>query len=129
GGLVGERDGEDRAGMDVALADQVRDPPGQYPGLARAGTRHHKHRATLVQHRLALGRVETLEQLLRRQPIALARAWLRPFSSQTVSQGALLPEHVREAGLDTALLNFTHGQTTLSARADCSVLPDRGGYI
>jgi len=62
GGLVGERDRQDRTGMDVALPDQVGDPPGQHPGLAGSGPGDHEHRAAGMQHRLPLWRVESLQQ-------------------------------------------------------------------
>ena len=62
GGLVGERDGQDLAGTDVAGGQQVGDPAGQHGGLARAGAGHDEQRRTLVQHRLPLLRVETIEE-------------------------------------------------------------------
>ena len=61
--LVGEGDGQDRARVHPALADQIADPPGQHPGLARTGAGHHQHRPALVQHRLPLRRVQSLQQL------------------------------------------------------------------
>ena len=68
GRLVGEGDGQDRTRMHPPLADQIRDPPGQHPGLARAGPRHDQDRSALVQHRLALRRVQPLQQLLGSRP-------------------------------------------------------------
>ena len=50
--------------MRVPLADQVGDPPGEHPGLARAGAGDDQHRRALVQHRLALRRVQALQQLV-----------------------------------------------------------------
>ena len=50
--------------MHVADADQVRDPPGQHPGLAGAGSGHDQHRTAGVHDGLALRRVEAGEQLL-----------------------------------------------------------------
>ncbi len=62
GGLVRERDREDRVGRDPLLADQVRDPMRERPGLAGAGARHDQDRALHVQDGLGLDRVEVLEQ-------------------------------------------------------------------
>ena len=47
-GLVGEGDGQDLARGDVALRQQVGDPVGQHPGLARARAGHDEQRAALV---------------------------------------------------------------------------------
>lgn len=44
GCLVGEGDGQDRAGMHATLGDQPGDPTCQHPGLTRARTGHHQHR-------------------------------------------------------------------------------------
>ena len=62
GGLVGEGDGEDLAGLHAAGGQQVGDPVGEHPGLARARPGDDEQRAALVQDRLALLRVEPLEQ-------------------------------------------------------------------
>ena len=64
GGLVGERDGQDLAGADVAGGEQVGDPAGEHGGLARPGAGDDQQRRTLVQHRLALLRVEPVKQLV-----------------------------------------------------------------
>ena len=50
--------------MHPADADQVRDPPGQHPGLAGAGTRDHEHRAVGMHDGLALRRVQAVEQFV-----------------------------------------------------------------
>ncbi len=76
GRLVGERDRQDRTGMDVAEAHQVRDPPGQHPRLARPRAGHHQHRRARVQHRLALRRVEVGQQLVLGDALAPHRAVL-----------------------------------------------------
>ena len=49
-------------GLHLALAEQVGDPVGQHPGLARAGAGHDEQRAALVHDRGPLLRVEPLEQ-------------------------------------------------------------------
>src|SRR3954453_2707204 len=109
--------------MDVALADQVRDPAGQDARLARPRAGDDQHRTALVQHRLALGRVEPVEQLLGRESIPPPGTRLSPLSPQGVRQGTLLTKHGLDPRLDGSLLHFTHGLTTLSAPADCSMMP------
>ena len=64
GGLVGEGDGQDLPRLRAADGQQVGDPPGQHPGLARAGTGHHQQRRAAVLDGVPLRRIETLEQLL-----------------------------------------------------------------
>ena len=64
GGLVGEGDRQDRAGVGLALGDQPGDPPGQHPGLAGPGAGHDQQRRARVHHRRALRLVEALEQLV-----------------------------------------------------------------
>ena len=65
-------------GCTSRCADQVGDPPGQHPGLARAGAGHHQHGAAGVQHGLALRRVEAGEQFLLADPPDAAGARRRP---------------------------------------------------
>ena len=48
--------------MDFPGIDQMGDPAGQYPGLARARTGNHQYRCTGMQYGGALGRVESLKQ-------------------------------------------------------------------
>ncbi len=62
GGLVGERDGQHLPDADVAGGQQVGDPPGQHGRLARPGAGDDQQRRALVQHRLALLRVEPVEE-------------------------------------------------------------------
>ena len=62
GGLVGEGDRQDRAGMGLALLDQPGDPAGQHPGLAGAGAGHDQQRRTGVHDRRTLWLVEPVEQ-------------------------------------------------------------------
>ena len=62
GGLVREGDGQDLARTRVAGGQQVGDPPGQDPGLARASTGHDEQRAATVLHGRALRRVEPCHQ-------------------------------------------------------------------
>ena len=64
GGLVGERDGQDLADPDLAGGQQVGDAAGQHRGLTRPRSRHDQQRRPLVQHRLALLRVEPVEESL-----------------------------------------------------------------
>jgi hypothetical protein len=64
--LVGERDGEDLVRAGEPAADQPRDPVGEHARLARAGARQDQQRPLAVGHRVALGRVEPLEQRLGR---------------------------------------------------------------
>jgi hypothetical protein len=64
GGLVGEGDGEDLAGLRLVGVDQERQPVGQHARLAAAGAGEDQQRALAVRDRLALGLVETLQQLL-----------------------------------------------------------------
>ena len=64
GGLVGEGDGQDLPDADVAGGQQVGDAAGEHGRLARAGARHDQQRRALVQHGLALLRVEAVEKLI-----------------------------------------------------------------
>ena len=64
GGLVGEGDRQDRAGVGLALGDQPGDPAGQHAGLARAGAGHDEQRRPGVHDGRALGFVEAVEQLV-----------------------------------------------------------------
>ena len=63
-GLVGEGDREDLARPRLAGPDQVRDPVGEHAGLARARAGEDQQRPLAVQHGLALGLVQPLEQRL-----------------------------------------------------------------
>ena len=73
GGLVGEGDRQDRAGMRVALGDQPGDPAGQHPGLARTRAGDDQQRRPGVHDGLALGVVEAFQQLVGRRSTASAR--------------------------------------------------------
>src|SRR5690606_3252733 len=64
-GLVRERDGEDRAGMDAPLGDEVGDPPGEHARLAGTGGGDDEDRGSGVTAGPALGGVEPGEQRLR----------------------------------------------------------------
>ena len=61
-GLVGEGDGQDRAGVRLALGDRPGDATGEHPGLARARAGDDEQRGTGVHHRGPLGLVEAVEQ-------------------------------------------------------------------
>ena len=60
-GLVGERDREDLERRHVELADQVGEPVGEHPGLARTRARDHEHRPGRQRDGLVLGRVQARE--------------------------------------------------------------------
>ncbi len=60
GGLVGERDRQDRRRWN-AFVDEMGDAVGEHPGLARAGTGHHQQRATTVHDRIELIGIEQVE--------------------------------------------------------------------
>jgi len=62
GGLVGERDREDLARVHVTLGEQVGDAVGEHPRLAGPGTGDDEQRRALVEHGLALLRVESVEE-------------------------------------------------------------------
>ena len=64
GGLVGERDRQDLPGTDIAGGEQVGDSAGEHRRLARPGTGDDEQRRPLVEHRLALRRVQALEQFV-----------------------------------------------------------------
>ena len=49
-------------GCDVAFGEQPADAVGEHARLARAGPGHDQQRRARVHHRLALARVEPLEQ-------------------------------------------------------------------
>ena len=72
-GLVGERDREDLVGARLLGAHQVRDPVCEHARLARAGARQDEQRTLAVHHGVALGRVETLQQLV--DPRVLCCLW------------------------------------------------------
>jgi hypothetical protein len=61
-GLVGEGDREDLERADPVLADQVRDPMGEGPGLAAPGAGDDQDGSLRVQDGLALDVVERFEQ-------------------------------------------------------------------
>ena len=63
-GLVGERDGEDPERRHATLGDEVRDAVGEETGLPRPGTRDDEDRPVGRDHRLALDRVQTLEEIV-----------------------------------------------------------------
>ena len=58
GRLVGEGQGEDPLRLGDARPDEIGDPHREHAGLAAAGAGEDQQRALLVDHRLALGRVE-----------------------------------------------------------------------
>ena len=62
GGLVGERDGQDLPGADVAGRQQVGDAAGQHRRLTRPRTGHDQQRGTLVQDGPVLLGIESVEQ-------------------------------------------------------------------
>ncbi len=89
GRLVGERDGEDLTGLDVPMSEQVGDPVGQHPGLARAGPGHDQHWRSGVLDRGPLLRVEPVQQRRRihGQPDRPALALLAPVGSRRCRPG------------------------------------------
>ena len=62
GGLVGEGDGQDGERRDLEVADQVGDPVGQHPGLARPGAGHHQDRPAGMGDGLPLHGVQPVQQ-------------------------------------------------------------------
>ncbi len=62
GGLVGKGDGQDLARQHVPLGEQVGDPVGQHPGLARAGAGHDQQRAAGVDDGRPLLRIEPVQK-------------------------------------------------------------------
>ena len=73
GGLVGEGDREHRAGVHVALAEQVGDPVREHPGLPGAGAGDDQQRTPCVLDRCPLLRVEAFQQPGRVAPALAAR--------------------------------------------------------
>ena len=61
-GLVGEGDGQELAGARAAGVHEPGDAVREHARLARAGAGEHEQRALAVGHRLALGRVQALQQ-------------------------------------------------------------------
>ena len=61
-GLVGERDSEDVVRRDAEVADEVCDPVGQHPRLARTSTRDDENRPIGSCNGLALCRIEMLKE-------------------------------------------------------------------
>ena len=66
GRLVGEGDRQDAPGRHLAFADQPGDPVGEGAGLAGAGARQDQQGAVAMLHRLALGGVESGQQVSHR---------------------------------------------------------------
>ncbi len=64
GGLVGEGDGQNLTGADVARGQKVCDAPGQHGRLAGARAGDDEQRRALVQHRLTLLRVQAIQELI-----------------------------------------------------------------
>ena len=64
GGLVGERDGQDFTGVGTTGGQQIGDPAGQHPGLARPGPGHHQQRSPAMLDGGPLLRVQPAQQLL-----------------------------------------------------------------
>jgi len=62
-GLVGERHRQDLVGVGSARPDQVRDPVGEHPGLAAAGTGKDQQWSVWRGDRLQLRRVEDCREL------------------------------------------------------------------
>ena len=112
GGLVGEGDRQNAAGVGPALGDQPRDPPGQHPGLARPRARDDQEGRPLVLHGRLLRLVEPVEELLG------ARA--TPFRTRLV--GRLRRGEGLEArdGGNRGLVRRTHAASSLGAGTDKS---------
>ncbi len=64
GCLVGERDGQHLADTDLSGGEQVGDPASQHSGLTRTRSRDDQQWRALVQHGLALLRVEAVEEFV-----------------------------------------------------------------
>ena len=62
GGLVREGDREDLVRLRGAGREQIRDPVGQDPGLARPGTGEDQERPAGVGDRVTLGLVQPLQE-------------------------------------------------------------------
>ena len=77
GRLVGERDREDLARLDRAGRDQVGDPVGQHPRLARAGAGEDQQRPVAVGDGLALGLVQRRPAAFRARSLASTIVWSR----------------------------------------------------
>ena len=60
-GLVGERDRKNLRRMHTFM-DEVRDPVGEHPRLARTGAGHHEQRPLIVNHGIKLIRVQSLNE-------------------------------------------------------------------
>ena len=61
GGLVGERDRQHLARSHPSGGKQVRDAPGQHPGLAGTGSGDDEQRPALVNHGRALLRIQIVD--------------------------------------------------------------------
>ena len=61
-GLVGEGDGQQLARARAPGLHEPRDPVGEHPRLARAGTGQDEQRAVAVGHGVALGCIEALQE-------------------------------------------------------------------
>ena len=77
GGLVGERDGQDRRRRH-ALVDEVGDAVGEHPGLARPGAGDDQQRAAAVHDGVELIGIEQVEierATAARQRARSAKSW------------------------------------------------------
>ena len=63
-GLLGERERQDLFRLRPLRGDEVRDPAREHRGLARPGAGDDQERPFAVKHRLALGRIQALENPL-----------------------------------------------------------------
>ena len=88
GGLVGERDGQHLPDADLAGGQQVGDAAGQHRRLTGARAGHDQQRRTLVQHRLALLRVEAVQEF-RRHRVGEMRVMSAPIYRWTATLFAL----------------------------------------
>ena len=115
GGLVGEGDRHDLAGVHAALGEQPGDAVGQHPRLARAGPGHDEQRRTGVRDRLPLPQVEALQQRRAAGSGGLDRGGLGQFEQRAhrVEHGTFAARQVRTA----ARSGVSPGPGTVAAAA------------
>ena len=91
GGLVGERDRQDRRRR-RAVVDEVGDAVGEHPGLARAGAGDHQQRAAAVHDGVELIGVECVEFERVRHVPASVRTGCRAGAATTSRRHVSVPE-------------------------------------
>ena len=120
GGLVGEGDGQDLAGLGATGGEQVGDPAGQHPGLTGTCTGHHQQRSTAMLHCRSLRRVEPLQQFVGPLPGAV-----RTLSRSV--RGGVCRDGIQRRGREVEKARHDGHNATWASRQTRPVLHRRRG--